>query len=57
VAFARTPLGVGEVRVGDLPVIRPFGLDARPAVLLGVDRLRDRPWLLSYSMRELCAGG
>jgi predicted aspartyl protease len=56
-AVAGAPLAEGEVRLSDLPVFRPFGLDARPAVLLGVDRIRDRPWLLSYSTRELCVGG
>ncbi|MDF1505743.1 hypothetical protein [Roseisolibacter sp. H3M3-2] len=56
-AVAGTPLAAGDVRLSDLPVFRPFGLDGRPAVLLGVDRMRDHPWLLSYSTRELCVGG
>jgi hypothetical protein len=56
-ALAGATLTPGDVRLSDLPVFKPFGLDARPAVLLGVDRMRDRPWLLSYSTRELCVGG
>lgn len=56
-SVAGLSLAAGEVRLSDLPVFRPFGLAERPAVLLGVDRIRDRPWLLSYSTRELCVGG
>lgn len=48
--------GAGEVRVSDLPVFKVMQLHTRPAVILGIDLLRDTPVQIPAGARLVCLG-
>lgn len=53
VTAGRTKFKVGEVRIADLSVFKTLGLGDKPAMLFGVDMLRDRALFVSYSTKKL----
>lgn len=53
VEAGRTRFDAGEVRIADLAVFKTLGLGDKPAMLFGVDMLRDRALFVSYSTKKL----
>lgn len=53
VTAGRTKFKVGEVRIADLSVFKTLGLGDKPAMLFGVDMLKDRALFVSHSTKKL----
>ncbi len=53
VKAGRTSFKVGEVRIADLPIFKTLGLGDKPAMLFGLDMLKDHVLFVSYSTKKL----
>jgi predicted aspartyl protease len=49
----RTKFKTGEVRIADLTVFKTLGLGDKPAMLFGLDMLKNRALFVSYSTKKL----
>lgn len=54
--FADWTTGPLQVRVADLPVFAALGLGEQPAVILGIDALRQTPLSISAGVGLICVG-
>jgi DNA-binding CsgD family transcriptional regulator/predicted aspartyl protease len=48
-----TRFGPADARIADLPVFKALGLGDKPAMLFGLDMLRNMPMLVSYSGKKV----
>lgn len=52
-AVGRTRFGSPSLAIADLPVFAPLGMDGAPAMILGMDLLGDRRFVIDYPGRRL----
>jgi hypothetical protein len=53
IAIGDTRFHPGALAISDLPVFAPIGMDQAPAMIVGLDLLGDRRFLIDYPARRL----